>query len=233
MTTARESVDKNGEAYDTGRRVGFGVSALALGLVTFLSLLGAEKAILAIVLGALAVRGGSRSPLSNSGTRFHSTPVLSRPSPDRPSVLRGRSRRTSDVPTIASANAVNSSKQVDLFMSWISWRCRRSLSSHFLAASSRSPRSCRKLWPPLRQGPLTTTSALKRTGQRPSVCLDRCDCQPLPIGGRRPAVLARTSGARSIVNRALPVLSCGALQRYDGQVPSFTLEGNFTRQGQN
>jgi hypothetical protein len=64
MTTSGEQLDRTAEAYDAGRRVGFGVSALALGLVTFLSLLGAEKAILAIALGALAVRGGDPSPLS-------------------------------------------------------------------------------------------------------------------------------------------------------------------------
>jgi hypothetical protein len=45
-------------AYDAGRRAGLAISALALSLVGFLSLLGAEKAILAIVLGVLAVRGG-------------------------------------------------------------------------------------------------------------------------------------------------------------------------------
>ena len=64
MTTSGEHVDKTTEAYDAGRRVGFGVSALALGLVAFLSLLGAEKAILAIALGVLAVRGNDSSPLS-------------------------------------------------------------------------------------------------------------------------------------------------------------------------
>jgi hypothetical protein len=64
MSTLSENVDKTAEAYDTGRRVGFGVSALALGLVTFLSLIGAEKAILAIVLGTLAVRGSKARSLS-------------------------------------------------------------------------------------------------------------------------------------------------------------------------
>jgi hypothetical protein len=47
------------EAYTTGRRDGFGIAALALGVVTYMSLLGAEKAILAIVLGALALRGAA------------------------------------------------------------------------------------------------------------------------------------------------------------------------------
>jgi hypothetical protein len=58
---AREQVT---EAYDAGRRVGFAVSALAMSLVAFLSLLGAEKAILAIVLGAVAVRGGQPGTLA-------------------------------------------------------------------------------------------------------------------------------------------------------------------------
>jgi hypothetical protein len=58
---AREQVT---EAYDAGRRVGFAVSALAMSLVAFLSLLGAEKAILAIVLGAVAVRGGRPGTLA-------------------------------------------------------------------------------------------------------------------------------------------------------------------------
>ena len=48
MATLSDKVDHRAEAYDAGRRVGFGVSALALGLVTFLSLIGAEKAIPAI-----------------------------------------------------------------------------------------------------------------------------------------------------------------------------------------
>jgi len=50
----------NSRAYDAGRRTGFAISALVLSLVAFLSLLGAEKAILAMVLGALAIRGGQK-----------------------------------------------------------------------------------------------------------------------------------------------------------------------------
>jgi hypothetical protein len=45
-------------AYAAGRRDGLGVAALTLGIVTYLSLLGVEKAVLVIVLGALAIRGG-------------------------------------------------------------------------------------------------------------------------------------------------------------------------------
>lgn len=50
-------------AYETGRRTGFGIAALALGLASFLSLLGAEKAILTIVLGVLASRGTAAGAL--------------------------------------------------------------------------------------------------------------------------------------------------------------------------
>jgi hypothetical protein len=64
MTTPGEHADKIAMAYDAGRRVGFGVSAMVLSFVTFLSLLGAEKAILAIVLGALAIRGSKSGTLS-------------------------------------------------------------------------------------------------------------------------------------------------------------------------
>lgn len=52
------SRDATAAAYDAGRRAGLAVAALAVSLVAFLSLLGAEKAILAIVLGVLAMRGG-------------------------------------------------------------------------------------------------------------------------------------------------------------------------------
>jgi hypothetical protein len=46
------------EAFDAGRRAGLAVAALALGCVAFLSLLGMEKAGLAIILGIVALRGG-------------------------------------------------------------------------------------------------------------------------------------------------------------------------------
>jgi hypothetical protein len=51
-------------AFHAGRRVGFAVSAVSLSLVTFLSLLGAEKAILAMVLGVLAMRGAEPGTLA-------------------------------------------------------------------------------------------------------------------------------------------------------------------------
>ena len=40
---------------DTGRREGLAIAALALGLISFLNLLGAEKSILAIVLAMMAM----------------------------------------------------------------------------------------------------------------------------------------------------------------------------------
>ncbi len=57
MTTAENPREQVTEAFRAGRRVGLGIAALALSLVAFLTLLGAEKAILAIILGALAIRG--------------------------------------------------------------------------------------------------------------------------------------------------------------------------------
>lgn len=45
------------EAFDAGRRAGLAVAAFSLALVSFLSLLGAEKALLAIVLATVALRG--------------------------------------------------------------------------------------------------------------------------------------------------------------------------------
>lgn len=47
------------EAFDAGRRAGLAVAAFTLALVSFLSLLGAEKALLAIVLGVIALRGSN------------------------------------------------------------------------------------------------------------------------------------------------------------------------------
>jgi len=57
MATAGNPREEITEAYHAGRRVGFGISALTLALVAFLSMLGVEKAILAVVLGVLAIRG--------------------------------------------------------------------------------------------------------------------------------------------------------------------------------
>lgn len=64
MSTGEIQRDELTDAFSAGRRVGFGISALVLSLVGFLSLLGAEKAILAIVLGSLAIRGSRRRTLA-------------------------------------------------------------------------------------------------------------------------------------------------------------------------
>ena len=45
------------QAFDAGRRAGLATAAMALSLVSFLSLLGAEKAFLAIALAIIARRG--------------------------------------------------------------------------------------------------------------------------------------------------------------------------------
>src|SRR5437588_749149 len=49
--------DPLAQAFEDGRRAGLATAAMALSLVAFLSLLGAEKALLAIALGLLARRG--------------------------------------------------------------------------------------------------------------------------------------------------------------------------------
>jgi uncharacterized membrane protein len=64
MIDEKESQERHVEAYNIGRRVGFGISALALSIVAYLSLLGLEKAVLAIVLGALALRGMKQGTLA-------------------------------------------------------------------------------------------------------------------------------------------------------------------------
>ena len=51
------------EAYQAGRRTGIAISAFALSIVAYLSLLGFEKAILAIVLGIIALRGAQTKSL--------------------------------------------------------------------------------------------------------------------------------------------------------------------------
>jgi hypothetical protein len=59
VASALENHESLSEAFRAGRRVGLAISALALSLVAFLSLLGMEKAILAIILGAMALRGSA------------------------------------------------------------------------------------------------------------------------------------------------------------------------------
>jgi hypothetical protein len=46
-------------AFAEGRRAGLGTAALAAGVISFVSLLGVEKALLAVVLGVLAIRGAA------------------------------------------------------------------------------------------------------------------------------------------------------------------------------
>lgn len=52
----------NGEwqtGFTAGRRHGFAISALVISLVSFISLLGAEKAVTSIILGVIACRGAA------------------------------------------------------------------------------------------------------------------------------------------------------------------------------
>jgi hypothetical protein len=51
------------ETFRLGRSTGLAIAALALSIVSFISLLGAEKAILAIVLGLLAARAAAPGSL--------------------------------------------------------------------------------------------------------------------------------------------------------------------------
>lgn len=62
MTSTPSGQEPIAEAFNTGRRAGLAIAALALAVVAFLSLLGMEKAGLAIILGVLALRG------TNAGT---------------------------------------------------------------------------------------------------------------------------------------------------------------------
>jgi hypothetical protein len=56
-------------AYNSGRRHGLAISALALSIVAFISLLGVEKALLAMTLALLSRRGAIRSePTRRLGT---------------------------------------------------------------------------------------------------------------------------------------------------------------------
>lgn len=53
------------EAFEQGKRTGLAIAALATAAVAFLSLLGLEKAILAVVLAVLAARGTPRESRSH------------------------------------------------------------------------------------------------------------------------------------------------------------------------
>lgn len=59
METGCETHDPKA-AYEAGRRAGLAVAALAASLVAFVSLLGVEKSLLALVLGIMAWRGAMR-----------------------------------------------------------------------------------------------------------------------------------------------------------------------------
>ena len=59
--------DAHAQAFEAGRRAGLATAAMALSLVAFLSLLGAEKALLAIALALLARRG---SQAGSAGSRL-------------------------------------------------------------------------------------------------------------------------------------------------------------------
>lgn len=59
--------DPLARAFEDGRRAGLAAAALAVSVIAFLSLLGAEKALLAIALGVLARRG---APSGSAGRRL-------------------------------------------------------------------------------------------------------------------------------------------------------------------
>lgn len=89
MTTARipsepsVAEDPVAAAFEDGRRAGLAAAAMALSLVAFFSLLGAEKALLAIALGMMARRGsrpgsaGRRLATVAIGIVLQTTPAFS------------------------------------------------------------------------------------------------------------------------------------------------------------
>lgn len=56
-----------GEAFAAGRVAGLALAALTISVVAFIQLLGAEKAIVGLVLGTLAYRGASEASLQGRG----------------------------------------------------------------------------------------------------------------------------------------------------------------------
>ena len=62
-----EFTQPGGNPLDQGRREGYAIAALALSLVSFVNLLGAEKALLAIVLALAAIRGSASSSARQKG----------------------------------------------------------------------------------------------------------------------------------------------------------------------
>ena len=66
MATEERHTEPLAGVYNSDFRHGLGVAALVLSMVTFLSMLGLEKAITALVLGVLAMRGSQPgSPARN------------------------------------------------------------------------------------------------------------------------------------------------------------------------
>lgn len=57
MASINESSDSRA-AYALGRKHGLATAALALSLISFVNLIGAEKGLLALVLGIIALSGG-------------------------------------------------------------------------------------------------------------------------------------------------------------------------------
>lgn len=67
--TAQDSIAR---AFEDGRRAGLATGAMAVSVIAFLSLLGAEKALLAIALGVLARRGARPG---STGRRLATTAI--------------------------------------------------------------------------------------------------------------------------------------------------------------
>lgn len=57
IESKQEVVESAALAFQRGRRMGLATAALALGVISFLNLLGAEKSLLAIALAFMALRG--------------------------------------------------------------------------------------------------------------------------------------------------------------------------------
>lgn len=71
--SAATPIDETTRAFEAGKRAGLATAALVIAVVSFISLLGTEKAIVAIALGILAARG---SPAGSAARRFGITAVV-------------------------------------------------------------------------------------------------------------------------------------------------------------
>jgi hypothetical protein len=79
MQENRSRLPDGGElakAYEDGKRVGLGIAAAVMGVVSFLSMLGMEKAAVAIVLGVLATRSAKAKRLGLAGIALGSVFVV-------------------------------------------------------------------------------------------------------------------------------------------------------------